>query len=56
MELNKVIRVGNSYAVTIPRSMLDDMSLKAGDYVKVSRSEAGIAIIPVRDILKRGAK
>lgn len=35
MVIRKVVKVGNSLMVSIPRDMLQDQELKRGDYVQI---------------------
>lgn len=38
----KISKIGNSYGVTIPVSMLEDLGLHQGDLVRLERVEGGI--------------
>lgn len=55
--LQKVIRVGNSYAVTIPKGFADEVKLKAGQKVKVDEDIEleTLTVQPVRSNLKQGS-
>jgi bifunctional DNA-binding transcriptional regulator/antitoxin component of YhaV-PrlF toxin-antitoxin module len=54
--LQKVIRVGNSYAVTIPRGFVDEIKLKAGQKVRVEEDVEleTLTVQPLRVNLKHG--
>ena len=54
--LQKVIRVGNSYAVTIPRGFINEVKLKAGQKVRVEEDLdlETLTVQPLRANLKQG--
>lgn len=39
-----MLKIGNSYAISFPRNMLEDISLRPGDWTKVSRLGQEIVI------------
>ncbi|OGD86840.1 hypothetical protein A2164_01350 [Candidatus Curtissbacteria bacterium RBG_13_35_7] len=43
--LQKVIKVGNSAAVTLPKNVMEEAAIKTGDQVNVELNEATSAII-----------
>ena len=43
--IQKVIKVGNSAAVTLPKKVMEDADIKAGDKVNVELNEATDAIV-----------
>lgn len=43
--IQKVIRVGNSSAVTIPKDVLEEARIKTGDRVNVEFNEASQAVV-----------
>lgn len=45
----KLIRVGNSTGVVLPKELLAKLGAAAGDYVSVADTENGIEITPYRD-------
>ena len=54
--LQKVIKVGNSYAVTIPRGFVDEVKLKAGQQIRVEEDIEleTLTVQPLRANLKQG--
>lgn len=54
--LQKVIKVGNSYTVTIPRGFVDEIKLKAGQKVRVEEDIEFemLTAQPLRASLKQG--
>ncbi|MEK7637676.1 MAG: AbrB/MazE/SpoVT family DNA-binding domain-containing protein [Patescibacteria group bacterium] len=48
----KVLQVGTSAAITIPKDFLTALQLKVGDQVTVKRDEkrGGIIVLPVRKV------
>lgn len=50
----KIIRVGNSLAVTIPSDILEDLGLQAGVAVRIEldRERGGIVILPDSALLE----
>lgn len=48
--IQKVLKVGSSVAVTIPKKSLKELGLKAGDsvYVEVNRADRVVSFRPVK--------
>ena len=55
--LQKIIQVGNSYAVTIPRGFANEVKLKAGQKVRVDEDIEleTLTIQPARATIKQGS-
>ena len=49
--LQKIIQVGNSYAIIIPRSVMEEVGITVGNKMKLitSKKPAKIEIIPVKE-------
>lgn len=45
----KLVRIGNSRGIRIPRSVLDAYGIREGDELDLEQSGQGIVIRPVRD-------
>lgn len=43
--LQKIIRIGNSFGITLSKQLLENVHLKAGDMVHVDKNEASNALI-----------
>jgi len=48
----KVLKVGSSVAVTIPKDLREELGLKPGDSVNVRADKGGVRITPVAKISK----
>ncbi len=55
--LQKVIRVGNSSAVTIPREFLEEVGLMVGDRIEIAvrKKPIKIEIMPRKKILRKSS-
>lgn len=52
-KLQKIIKVGNSLAVTIPKDMLDRVHYKAGQMVVLeSDNELGVLLVKPKSLMK----
>jgi len=49
----KVLKVGSSAAVTIPKKSLVDLGLKIGDHVRLKITKKSVTITPVKAQLSR---
>lgn len=56
--IQKVLKVGSSAAVTIPKKSLEELNLKIGDRVtvEIDKTRQVVLIEPVGDISKEDAK
>lgn len=43
--IQKIIQIGNSLGITIPKQLLENLNLKAGDTVHVETNEASNTLI-----------
>ncbi|MBI2430784.1 MAG: AbrB/MazE/SpoVT family DNA-binding domain-containing protein [Candidatus Levybacteria bacterium] len=55
--LQKVIQVGNSYAVTIPRGFADEIGIKPGQKVRVDEDfdTETLTVVPVESKIVKGS-
>lgn len=51
--IQKVIRVGNSVAVTIPKKVLEEKSIKVGDNVNISIDPVFVADQDIHDLTQK---
>lgn len=60
MEVKRVIKFGNSYAVTIDKRILQKLNILPRDYVVITLQENFIKIRPLNDVIvnvaRKGAK
>ena len=54
--LQKIISVGNSAAITLPKNFLEDIGLKIGDKVRVKSDSDSKTMVVQADIQTRKAK
>ena len=52
----KVLKVGSSAAVTIPKKSLDELGLKPGDSVTVKVDKGEVRIVPVAKLSREDIK
>ncbi|MDP9348770.1 MAG: AbrB/MazE/SpoVT family DNA-binding domain-containing protein [Gemmatimonadota bacterium] len=63
MKTTKLRRIGTSTGVILPKEVLDEMNVAAGDEITLVRTERGIELIPydpefeeMMEVYRQGAK
>jgi putative addiction module antidote len=52
----KVRKIGNSHGVTLPKEAMEEMSLKEGDIICLTRTPDGFRITPYEETFEKAMK